>query len=151
MENKASNDLPRWRYRFQNFSKAISLLKEAVLLSNQKELSYLEQEGVIKRFEYTWELSWKLLKDYLEANGINLSIVSPNHVFRTALAANLFQEERILETLLEATADRNKMAHTYNEQDFQVIFQAIREDYYPALNAIFLFFQQEVACNPTSL
>lgn len=106
---------------------------------------------MIKRFEYTWELSWKLLKDYLEANGINLSIVSPNHVFRTALAANLFQEERILETLLEATADRNKMAHTYNEQDFQVIFQAIREDCYPALNAIFLFFQQEVARNPTSL
>ena len=59
----------RWKQRFQNLQKAYLQFKEEVELNRQKSLSKLEKEGIIQRFEHTFELSWKTLKDYLEAQG----------------------------------------------------------------------------------
>jgi hypothetical protein len=58
------NDI-RWRQRFENFSKAVRLLEEAQLL-DLAEVSQLEKEGFIQRFEFTLELGWKTLKDRIE-------------------------------------------------------------------------------------
>ena len=52
---------PRWQYRFDNYKRAFVLLREA--LEEDRELSQLEQEGVIQRFEYTMELAWKVMKE----------------------------------------------------------------------------------------
>ena len=59
----------RWKQRFQNFSRAYNLLNSVLEENDIDDLSNLEQEGVIQRFEYTYELAWKTLKDYLEYNG----------------------------------------------------------------------------------
>jgi nucleotidyltransferase substrate binding protein (TIGR01987 family) len=59
----------RWKQRFDNFCKAFSELKEGLELANDRALSKLEQQGVIQGFEYTHELAWNLLKDYLEFQG----------------------------------------------------------------------------------
>ncbi|EEG77466.1 nucleotidyltransferase substrate binding protein [Dethiobacter alkaliphilus] len=56
----------RWKQRFQNFEKSFSLLEKYIA---QKEKNELEKAGIIQFFEMTFELSWKLLKDYLEAVG----------------------------------------------------------------------------------
>lgn len=63
-----SDEMPdeiRWHHRFKNFSRAFSLLREALEEEGQA-LNQLEREGVIQRFEYTFELAWNLLKDRLE-------------------------------------------------------------------------------------
>ena len=70
----------RWHYRFKNFSRAFSLLREA-LEEEGRALNQLEREGVIQRFEYTFELTWNLLKDRLEHDGITLPTVTPRQVY----------------------------------------------------------------------
>ena len=65
----------RWHYRFRNFSRAFSLLREA-LEEEASTLNQLEREGVIQRFEYTFELAWNLLKDRLEYDGVSLPTVT---------------------------------------------------------------------------
>ena len=59
----------RWKQRFNHFEKAFNLLKSVFEDRKIEELSLLEKEGVVQRFEYTYELVWKTLKDYLEYNG----------------------------------------------------------------------------------
>jgi len=59
----------RWRQRFQNFTQAVNLFKEP-LEKGVDHLSDLEKEGVVQRFEYTLELGWKTLKDYMEEEGM---------------------------------------------------------------------------------
>ena len=81
----------RWHYRFRNFSRAFSLLREA-LEEEAGTLNQLEREGVIQRFEYTFELAWNLLKDRLEHDGVSLPTVTPRQVIRQAFQAQLIQD-----------------------------------------------------------
>lgn len=61
----------RWQYRFRNFSRAYSRLRE-VAEDDPGRLSDLEREGLIQRFEYTFELAWRTLKDRLEYYGMRI-------------------------------------------------------------------------------
>ncbi len=60
-----SNDI-RWKQRFTNFEKAFHKLEEAIA---EEELNELERNGLVQRFEFTLDLSWKVLKDFLEEKG----------------------------------------------------------------------------------
>ena len=62
----------RWQQRFDNFDRALGLLREA-LANGPGALNQLEKEGVVQRFEYTLELAWKTIKDYLEESGVVLT------------------------------------------------------------------------------
>ena len=68
----------RWKQRFNNFLKALQTLTEAVELAQQRPLSKLEQQGLIQGFEFTHELAWNVLKDYLEEQGFVGIIGSKN-------------------------------------------------------------------------
>ena len=70
------NQDTRWKQRFSNFSRALSLLREA-MEEDVFSLKQLEKEGIIQRFEYTFELAWKVLKDKMEFDGIVLDQISP--------------------------------------------------------------------------
>ncbi len=59
----------RWIQRFENYAKAFGNLNSAVDLANERTLSNLEEQGLIQAFEYTFELAWKTVKDYLEHAG----------------------------------------------------------------------------------
>ena len=63
----------RWQQRFDNFDRALGLLREA-LANGPAALNQLEKEGVVQRFEYTLELAWKTIKDYLEESGVVLTV-----------------------------------------------------------------------------
>lgn len=76
----------RWKQRFQNYSKAYNLLKEALEAKELSEYSDLEKEGIAQRYEYTFELAWKVLKDYLLYSGINLEQITPRSVIKEAFA-----------------------------------------------------------------
>ena len=77
------NQETRWQYRFTNFSRAFFLLEEA-LEEGVEALNELEREGVIQRFECTFELAWNTLKDRMEHDGVALATVTPRNVIREA-------------------------------------------------------------------
>lgn len=64
-----NSDDVRWKQRFSNYKKALSQLEAAVKLSQQRALTPLEKQGVIQAFEFTHELAWNVLKDFLEDQG----------------------------------------------------------------------------------
>lgn len=124
----------RWRQRFANFQRAFLLLREA-MEREPSQLSQLEKEGIIQRFEYTFELAWKVLKDKMENDGIELDKISPKAVVRQAFSTKYIGNPDIW---LQMIGDRNLMSHTYDFQKFEAIIQAIREKYLPLLDDWYL-------------
>ncbi len=79
----------RWKQRFENFSRAFRLLKTALEERSLDEFSDLEQEGLVQRFEFTFELAWKTMKDYLEDSGFQITPVTPKTVIKEAYLPEL--------------------------------------------------------------
>ncbi|HVZ95425.1 MAG TPA: nucleotidyltransferase substrate binding protein [Chitinophagaceae bacterium] len=115
----------RWKERFENFSKALLQLDTAL---RQKKFSLLEQDGVIKRFEFTVELAWKTLQDILNERGYN--ITGPKPVIKQAFKDNIIKDGQDWIDMLE---DRNKSAHLYDESKASDIFRNIQLHYFRLL------------------
>lgn len=127
----------RWKQRYENLSKAFLRLEEAIGAFDT--LSVLEKEGLIQRFEYTFELSWNTLKDYLEAQGVEA--VFPREVIKSAFAAGILGDG---EAWMEMLEHRNLMAHTYNEQRFLKALDRILRVYYPELQKLMRYFEERL-------
>ena len=123
----------RWHYRFKNFSRAFSLLREALEEEGQA-LNQLEREGVIQRFEYTFELAWNLLKDRLEHDKIVLPTVTPRQVIRQAFQAKLIKDG---DAWIAMLTDRNLMSHTYDFATFDVVIDRIQRRYLAILEELY--------------
>ena len=132
-EGDAMTEEIRWQYRFRNFARAFTLLREA-LEGDVEALSQLEREGVIQRFEYTFELAWNLLKDWLEYDGIVLPTVTPRHVIRQAFQARLIQDGDVW---IDMLTDRNLMSHTYDFAKFEVVIRKIQRQYLAILGELY--------------
>jgi nucleotidyltransferase substrate binding protein (TIGR01987 family) len=104
-------------------------------------LSQLEKEGIIQRFEYTFELAWKVLKDKIESDGIVLDQISPKAVIRQAYAAKYISEPDIW---LKMMGDRNLMSHTYDFDKFESVIQSIAGAYLPMLQQWYLQLLTEI-------
>ncbi|MBN1962803.1 MAG: nucleotidyltransferase substrate binding protein [Deltaproteobacteria bacterium] len=93
--------------RFDSFRKALAHLQEA-LQNGAATLNQLEKEGAAQRFEFTFELAWKTLKDFLEFNGVKLASVTPKSVIKAAFAARIIKDGQIwIDMLLQ----RNALSH----------------------------------------
>lgn len=128
-----AREKPRWLYRFDNYKRAFSLLREAIELSNQRKLTDLEEEGVIQRFEYTWELAWKLLGDLLAADGVTLETLTPRSVIRAAFEAKLIADGEAWMGALDA---RNQMSHRYDPKLFAAVIADIKASYLSLFDAL---------------
>lgn len=124
----------RWKQRFSNFSRAFLLLREA-MENDISTLNQLEKEGIIQRFEYTFELAWKVLKDKMENDGLVLDQISPKAVIKQAYAAKYINDP---DTWLKMIGDRNLMSHTYDFVKFEAVIQSIADDYLPMLQDWYL-------------
>jgi nucleotidyltransferase substrate binding protein (TIGR01987 family) len=122
----------RWKQRFSNYTRAFQSLTEAVALSQQRELSALEQQGLIQSFEFTHELAWKMLKDYLEYQGVS-NIVGSRDASRVAFQNALIQDG---EVWMQMIAARNQTSHTYNLKVVQSVVESILNRFYPAFNQL---------------
>ena len=126
------------RWRFNNFSNAYKLLNSVFKERKIEELSILEQEGVIQRFEYTYELAWKTLKDYLEYNGnLNNIDITARNVFKEAYSAGIIKEQGIF---IDMMLSRNLLSHTYDFARFKEIIIKIENDYLNVLEDLHNFF-----------
>lgn len=111
----------RWLQRFSNFRKVAQQLDDAIALGRSRELSKLEKQGVIQAFEYTYELAWNTLKDYLRWQG-NSDITGSRDTIREAFSVGLIDDG---ESWMRMLADRNRTSHAYNEETAEQILAAI--------------------------
>lgn len=100
----------RWKQRFENFQHALLTLKDAIVLSKQRELSLLEKQGLIQSFEFVHELSWKVLKDFLETQG-QTDIMGSKDTVRKAFNLGLIENGDVWIDMINS---RNITSHTYN-------------------------------------
>jgi nucleotidyltransferase substrate binding protein (TIGR01987 family) len=119
----------RWIQRFSNYKKALEKLGNAIEEYDEDETSDLEKEGIIQRFEYTFELSWKTLQDFLAYRGY-VDIKGPNPVLRQALQDSYIKGEKVWREMKQA---RELTSHTYDEEQANEIVSKIVEEYYEPL------------------
>ena len=119
----------RWRQRQQNFNKALTHLEQTLDIS---EPDIAQRAGIIQFFEMTFELAWKMLKDYLEEQGF-VGLNSPRVVLKQAFTSGLISDGHIW---LQILRDRNLMSHTYDEVTAVTVETLIRDSYAPLLSAL---------------
>lgn len=125
MENK---DV-RWKQRLQNFKKAFIHLEKAVMTP---ELNELERQGLIKAFEFTYELAWTTLKDYLVEMGYT-ELIGSKDTFRQAFQVGLISDGEIW---MEMVKSRNLTSHTYNQDTAETIEVDVISTYYPLIKQL---------------
>jgi len=115
----------RWIQRYNSYCKALKTLENAVELSKTRPLSNLEEQGLIQGFEFTFELAWKLLKDYLSAKGFS-NFHGSRDTFRLAFNEGLILDGKLW---MEMIDDRNRTSHTYDETVANAISSFVVSDY----------------------
>lgn len=115
----------RWKQRFQNFDKAFKRLADAILIIRNDPDNVLLQAGLIQTYEFTFELAWKTLKDYLEMEGF--TVPSPRATLRQAFQCGYIQQGDVW---LKALNDRNLTAHTYDDEVAKEVIADIQQTYY---------------------
>lgn len=119
----------RWRQRFSNFEKSYRSLNKYI---HQPINTELERAGIIQLFEVAFELSWKLMKDYLEAQQIYAK--SPRETIKQAYQIELIDKGH---TWMDALADRNLTVHTYDEDMAKKMVDDIINIYFPELEKLY--------------
>lgn len=122
----------RWKQRFDNYLRAFEILRRAVDLARQRDLSELEQQGLIQGFEFTHELAWNVLKDYLEETGIS-GIVGSKGATREAFKNGLIVDG---ESWMEMIKARNLSSHTYNQDIAEEVVTDILSRFFPAFEQL---------------
>ncbi len=115
----------RWKQRFSNFTKAHAQLSDALALMQQRPLSDLEKQGVIQAFEFTYELAWNVLRDYLVWQG-SVSIAGARDAIREAYKNGLIGDGHAWMAMLQ---DRNRTVHTYNKKTADEILDHLVQRY----------------------
>lgn len=129
----------RWKQRFQNFDHAFLLLRSA-LENGPGALNQLEKEGVVQRFEYSFELAWKTMKDFLEESGVVLALVTPRQVLKDAFSAKLIEDGQVW---IEMQHQRNLLSYTYNMVNFEEAIGLISTRYLSAMESLHQFLKEE--------
>jgi len=114
----------RWKQRFSNYQKALAQLQKFI---DKGDLSELERQGLIKAFEYTYELAWNTLKDFLTYRG-QTDIFGSRDAIRKAFTSDLIKDG---EGWMDMLQSRNQTSHTYNEKTAEEIAVAVTTKYYP--------------------
>ena len=120
------DNLTRCRQRFANYEKSLGHLKTTV---EKDVLNDIEKAGLIQFFEVTFELSWKVMKDFLTAEGYEVK--SPRDSIKTAFEYGLIQNGTLW---LEALEKRNLASHTYDDNILEELEELIIHTYYPLFN-----------------
>lgn len=124
----------RWKQRFTNFEKALNQLTDGIKFISINTPDIIK-EGVIQRFEFTHELAWNLMKDFLIYEGIT-NIVGSRSATREAFNKGLVEAGQEWMDMIES---RNETVHTYNADILETQYNKIVQIYYPLL---LLFYQK---------
>lgn len=121
----------RWQQRLASYQRALAQLNDAVTLRVQRPLSQLEQQGLIKAFEFTQELGWNVMKDYFEYQG-NFGLTGSRDAIREAFKRGLITDG---EGWMDTIKSRNRSAYTYDNATARQLAELIAQRYFPLFNA----------------
>jgi nucleotidyltransferase substrate binding protein (TIGR01987 family) len=113
----------RWQQRFDNFKKAFAQLDKAV---QQGDFNELERQGLIKAFEYSYELAWNTLRDFLINKGYT-DVIGSKDSFRLAFQLGILENGN---GWMEMVKSRNLTSHTYNLETAESVEEAIETNYH---------------------
>ncbi|GAA0434952.1 nucleotidyltransferase substrate binding protein [Lentibacillus halophilus] len=130
----SSKDI-RWKQRFENFERSYKRLNKYASGSITNEL---ERAGIIHFFEMTFELAWKVLKDYLEKEGFIVD--SPRQAIKQAFQMGLIDDDHIW---MEALEKRNMTVHTYDEETAKELTEDIVTSFLPAVRTLYRTLSEE--------
>lgn len=119
----------RWKQRFANYRRALASLTKFV---EHGKLNEFEEQGLVQAFEYTYELAWNTIKDFLEEQG-HQNIAGSKDAFRLAFSLGIIDNGDVWMMMLQS---RNKTSHTYNEEVVKEIVNGVYDYYYPQLLAL---------------
>jgi nucleotidyltransferase substrate binding protein (TIGR01987 family) len=122
----------RWKQRFDNYRRAMQTLGRGVELARKRDLSELEQQGLVQGFEFTHELAWNVLKDYLEDAGVS-GVIGSKGATREAFKNGLLEDGEAWMDMIKA---RNLSSHTYNTETAAEIVEGILTRFYPAFEQL---------------
>lgn len=122
-----ANEDIRWIQRFNNYRKALARLGEAVELAEERDLSDLEQQGLIQGFEFTFDLAWKTLQDYLRENNRPNDNGGPNVIIQQALDDGIIKGEEAWKAMKKS---RDLTSHSYDGDTADDIAENIIETYH---------------------
>ncbi len=114
----------RWQQRFSNYKKAFSQLE--LFYEKGKQLNHLEVQGLIKAFEYTYELAWNTIKYFYESQGES-DLQGSRDALRLAFRRGLIQDGEVWMKMLQ---DRNRTSHSYNVNIADEIGENILNQYF---------------------
>ncbi len=126
----------RYLQRFENYEKSFLLLSGALEINAP---SLVEKAGTIQFFETTFELAWKLMKDYLSYLGYEVK--SPRDAIKQSFAIELITNG---DSWINALMDRNLITHTYDEEIANEVYQAIKNNYFLLLNDLYIAFKEQI-------
>jgi len=131
----------RYQQRYKNYSKIIKQLNTHLSTHQIEEFSDLEQTGLATQFQLSFELMWKLLKDYLEYQEVEIGVISPKNVLRAAATSGLLEQTQANgEVLMAAHTARNQLAYIYNYENAQEILLQVQQIYLPEMMKVEKFF-----------
>ena len=108
------------KFALNKLNNAYLKLEEGVKIAKEE----LEKDGVVQRFEFSFELLWKTLKIFLKDSGIEVK--TPRDSFKEAFKVGWVVEEKVFLNMLD---DRNKTSHIYDKVSSEKIFNRIKKNY----------------------
>lgn len=142
------NNLPRWEQKLQSYHKALNRLAEVVNEMDKRQLNDFEADGLIQRFEFTFELAWKLIKSYAEYQGTDKEIMGSRDAVRWAFENRLISDSA---TWMEMIKRRNDTSHTYDEDTATEVVLRVKDSYFQAFVALYSNMKNLVSENPDDL
>lgn len=128
--------------KIENYQNALQRLKEAVARYQAAPDDTLYRDGLIQRFEFTFELAWKSLREYMEDQGADMSgIVFSKQVFKAAYAAGIISDAKLWLNMLDS---RNLMSHIYDEETAVSIADQVSSEFIAPLAALAAFYRENL-------
>ena len=127
-------NLPRWEQKLQSYHRALNRLAEVVNEMEKRQLNDFEADGLIQRFEFTFELAWKLIKSYAEFQGTDKEIMGSRDAVRWAFENHLISDSA---TWMEMIKRRNDTSHNYDENTAAEVVMRVKLSYFQAFVALY--------------
>ncbi|MCF8308941.1 MAG: nucleotidyltransferase substrate binding protein [Bacteroidales bacterium] len=131
------NEDIRWQQRYNNFKKAFDQLQRFL---NAESLNEMEKQGLIKAFEYTYELAWKTLNDLLKDKGYE-DVIGPKPTIQQGFQSGYISDGK---AWMQMHKSRNLTSHTYEEATAEDIIENIRQEYFALFEHLKNHFDKEI-------
>lgn len=140
-------NIPHWEQRLDSYHKALARLAEIVGASKKRALNEFERDGLVQRFEFTHELSWKLMKAYAEYQGFD-GIGGSRDATRKAFEMSLISDGQ---SWMDMIKSRNETSHNYDVSMADDVVDSIINRFYPLLAEFYQKMNSLSALTPDDL